>query len=42
MASEPDASHDVGMVWYIMAVIGLVTAAGIWAYGKWILVLAKK
>jgi len=36
------ATHQVGMVWYIMAVIGLVTAVGIWAYGKWILTLARK
>lgn len=30
------ASHDVGMVWYIMAAVGVVSAAGIWAYGRWV------
>lgn len=30
------ASHDVGMVWYIMAAVGVVSAAGIYAYGRWV------
>ena len=30
------ATHNVGMVWYIMAVVGLLTAVGIYLYGQWI------
>ncbi len=29
-------SHNVGMVWYVMAVVGVLSAAGIYAYGRWI------
>ncbi len=29
-------SHDPGVVWYIMAVIGLVSALGIVGYGRWV------
>jgi hypothetical protein len=32
-------SHNVGMVWYIMGGIGILSAIGIWIYGKWILTL---
>ena len=35
-------SHNVDMVWNIMGVVGIVSAAGIWVYGKWLLTLAKK
>ncbi len=35
------ASHDVGMVWNIMAVVGLISAFGIYMYGRWILTLKK-
>ena len=27
------------MVWYIMGGIGILSAIGIWIYGKWILTL---
>jgi dipeptide/tripeptide permease len=30
------ASHDVGLVWYVMALVGVLSAAGIYAYGRWI------
>lgn len=30
------STHHVGMVWYIMGVIGIVSAIGIWLYGRWI------
>lgn len=29
-------THDVGAVWYIMALVGLMSAVGIYAYGRWI------
>jgi POT family proton-dependent oligopeptide transporter len=35
------ASHDVGMIWYIMAAVGLVSAAGIYAYGRWVVPAAR-
>jgi hypothetical protein len=35
------ATHNVGMVWYIMAVVGLATAFGIYLYGQWISRLMK-
>lgn len=35
-------SHNVGYVWYIMALVGIVSAAGIYLYGKWVLTLAQK
>lgn len=35
-------THNVGVVWYIMGVVGLVSAAGIYAYGQWILTLRDK
>ncbi len=35
-------SHNVGYVWYIMLVIGLISAVGIWMYGQWILKLANE
>jgi POT family proton-dependent oligopeptide transporter len=34
-------ANNVGIVWYIMGVVGIVSAAGIWAYGQWILTLKK-
>lgn len=30
------STHNVGVVWIIMGAIGVVTAMGIYAYGKWI------
>lgn len=35
------AAHNVGMVWYIMGIIGIVSAVGIYWYGKWVLTLRK-
>ncbi|NUN14492.1 MAG: MFS transporter [Myxococcales bacterium] len=35
------AAHNVGMVWYIMGIIGIVSAIGIYWYGKWVLTLRK-
>ena len=32
-------AHNIGMVWYIMGVVGVITAIAIWVYGKWILTL---
>ena len=34
-------SHNVGTTWYIMMVIGVISAVGIGMYGKWILTLKK-
>ncbi len=28
--------HDVSMVWNIMGVVGILSAIGIWVYGRWI------
>ena len=33
---------SVGTVWYIMAAVGLLSAFGIYMYGRWILTLGKK
>jgi len=35
-------AQDIHMVWYIMGCVGIVSALGIYVYGKWILTLAKK
>jgi POT family proton-dependent oligopeptide transporter len=35
------AAHNVGMVWYIMATVGLVTAVAIYLYGRWISSMTK-
>lgn len=35
-------THNVEMVWNVMGVVGILSAIGIWVYGKWILTLAKK
>ena len=35
-------THNVDMVWNIMGVVGIVSAVGIWMYGKWVLTLTKK
>ncbi|MCO4762394.1 MAG: MFS transporter [Myxococcales bacterium] len=34
-------THSVDMVWNIMGAIGIISAIGIWWYGKWVLTLAK-
>ena len=35
-------THDVAIVWYIMGVVGIVSALGIYIYGLWILKLARE
>jgi hypothetical protein len=30
-------SHNIQMVWYIMGIVGIISALGIYLYGKWIL-----
>ena len=35
-------THNVEMVWNVMGVVGILSAIGIWIYGKWILTLSKK
>ncbi|MCP4447396.1 MAG: MFS transporter [Myxococcales bacterium] len=35
------ATHDVGMVWNIMGVVGILSAIGIYVYGRWILTLKR-
>jgi hypothetical protein len=29
------AANNVGVAWYIMASVGLVSAAGMYVYGRW-------
>ncbi|MHC4414710.1 MAG: MFS transporter [Planctomycetota bacterium] len=31
--------HNVGFVWYVLGGIGILSAIGIWIYGRWILTL---
>ena len=28
-------SHNIGQLWYVMAAIGVVSAFGLYAYGRW-------
>ncbi len=35
-------THSVDMVWNIMGVVGIVSAIGIWMYGRWVLTLTNK
>ena len=35
-------SHNVGYVWYIMGIVGIISAVGIYVYGKWVLTFAKE
>ena len=32
-------TNNIGLVWYVLGGIGIVTAIGIWQYGRWILTL---
>lgn len=32
-------AHNVGAMWYVMVAIGLISAIGIWWYGRWVLTL---
>ena len=35
-------THNVGMTWYVFAVVGVISAFMIYLYGRWILTLARK
>jgi len=35
-------THDVATVWYIFGAIGIVSAIGIWIYGRWIMTLKHR
>lgn len=35
-------SHDIGLVWWVFAAVGVLSAILIWFYGRWILTLAAK
>jgi hypothetical protein len=35
-------THNVAMVWYIMGAVGIISALGIYAYGRWILTLNRQ
>ena len=34
--------HNVGMAWYIISAIGMISAVGIYIYGKWLLRLKEQ
>lgn len=36
LTAELYRTHDVGMVWYIMGLVGVASALGIWLYGRWL------
>ncbi len=36
------ATHNITTVWYIMGAVGIVSALGIYVYGKWVIAMAKK
>ncbi len=36
------AANDVGTVWYLFAIIGVIASVGMFAYGKWTYRLAKE
>jgi len=29
------ATHNIGVVWYVMGAVGIVTTFGLYVYGKW-------
>jgi proton-dependent oligopeptide transporter, POT family len=35
-------THNVAMVWYIMGTVGIISALGIYVYGRWILTLERQ
>ncbi len=35
-------THNVAMVWYIMGTVGIISALGIYVYGRWILTLKRQ
>jgi POT family proton-dependent oligopeptide transporter len=42
LTSQMYATHHVGVVWYIMAGVGVLSAFGIWWYGQWVVTLKRK
>ena len=36
------ASNGVGRVWFLMAAVGIVSAAGMYVYGRWTYKLSEK
>ena len=42
MTSQLYAMHDVGNAWYIIGVIGAVSAVGILLYGRWLFQMEKQ
>ncbi len=36
------STHHISMVWYIMGAVGIISAIGIYVYGKWVLAMAHK
>ncbi|NKF49796.1 peptide MFS transporter [Shewanella sp. WXL01] len=36
------AANNIGMAWYIIAAIGIISAVGIYIYGKWLLQMQKQ
>jgi POT family proton-dependent oligopeptide transporter len=35
-------ANNIGMAWYIIAVIGITSAVGIFIYGKWLLRMQRQ
>ena len=35
MQAQLYAANDIGSLWYLMGSVGLVTAFGLWVYGRW-------
>ena len=36
------ASHNIGGLWYLMAAVGIVSAVGLYAYGRWTYTIASQ
>ena len=34
-------THDIGLLWYVMGSVGVLSAIGMYFYGKWVLTLAR-
>ena len=35
-------THHITTVWYIMGAVGVISALGIYAYGRWVVTLGKQ
>jgi len=35
-------THNIGMVWYVMAVVGFASAYGLYLYGRWAYQLVRE